>query len=226
MALFDAKAETYDDFCRTPLGHFIDMVEHDILGKVAQPRSGEIAVDLGCGTGAYSVWLQEQGLSVTGVDLSEKMLAVARRKASDRVKFIRADLSHLPFPSGQFDFAICNVTLEFVQDPTAVLKEGIRVLKPGGRLVVGLIPKLGPWAVKYSKRGQETPTSVYHSARFFSYDDIKQIGPNPPYDVQFGLYVSPDEFKDENSAWALEKQRNPTQQEPGAGFMVVRWNKD
>lgn len=225
MALFDAKAETYDDFCRTPVGHFIDAVERDVLDRVAQPCPGEIAVDLGCGTGSNAIWLMEKGLAVTGVDLSDRMLAVARRKASGRIKFIQADLMRLPFSSDQFDLAICNVTLEFVQDPEAVLKEGIRVLKPGGRLVAGLIGKIGPWAAKYSERGRENPASVYHNARFFSYGEIQRMGPNPPLDVRFGLYVSPSEFKDEESAWVMETQRNGSQREVGAGFMAVRWDK-
>lgn len=225
MALFDAKAETYDDFCLTPLGHFVDTVERELIGKVAKPLRGESAVDLGCGTGSYTYWLQELGLSVIGVDISEKMLEVARRKGSGRVSFIRADLVHLPLESDRFDLAVCNLALEFVSDPAAALKEGYRILKPGGRLVVGLIGKNSPWAKKYSKRGQEDRTSVYHHAQFFSYEDIKRIGPGIPEEVQFGLYVSPDEFEDEESAWVLEKQRRVSQEEKGAGFMVVRWNK-
>lgn len=225
MALFDAKAETYDNFCSTPLGHFIDTVERALVGRVARPRPQETAIDLGCGTGAYAAYLKEQGLSVMGVDISAKMLAVARRKASDDATFIQSDLVHLPLPSERFDLAICNVVLEFVPDPEAVLSEGYRILKPGGHLVAGLIGKHSPWAERYARRGQEDPSSVYHHARFYSYDDIRSVGPNVPSEVQFGLYVSADEFQDEESAWMLENQRRMSQQEIGAGFMAIRWNK-
>ena len=225
MTLFDQKAESYDDFCRTPLGHFVDAVERRLIGAMARPRAGESAIDLGCGTGSYTYWLHKLGLSVTGVDLSEKMLEVARRKGDGRVPFIRADVTHLPFPPDSYDLALANATLEFVADPKAALREAYRVVKPGGRVVVGFIAKLGPWAEQYSKRGREDATSVYHGARFFSYGEAVEIGPCIPEQVRFGLYVSPREFTDEASAWSLEMRRRVSQDEAGAGFMVVRWRK-
>ena len=195
------------------------------MNRVSGPLPQEQAVDLGCGTGSYTVSLRQQGLSVMGVDISERMLDVARRKSSGDIVFVQSDLRRLPFASEQFDLAICNVVLEFVSDPGAVLSEAYRIVKPGGRLIVGLIAKHGPWAKQYARRGQQETASVYHHARFYSYDDIQHMGPNFPGEVQYGLYVGADEFQDEESAWVLEHERRASQREFGAGFMVARWNK-
>lgn len=223
MALFDEKAGTYDDFCLTPLGKFVDLIERDIITGIARPERGEKAIDLGCGTGSYAYWLSDLGLSVVGVDVSQKMLEVARRKRGNDSSFLQADLACLPFDDNLFDLAICNVVLEFVNDPVTVLCEGFRVLKPGGRLVVGCINKHGAWGKKYAKRGQEDPMSIYSHARFFSSEDVAQIGPNKPSVIRFGLYVGPDEFQDFETAMKLEQHRQGQHHE--FGYFAVCWIK-
>lgn len=57
MALFDQKAATYDEWCATPLGKFVDAIEKGAMKEVARPQEKESALDLGCGTGAFSYWL-------------------------------------------------------------------------------------------------------------------------------------------------------------------------
>jgi len=67
------------------------------------------------------------------------MLAEARRKAAERtvsVRFEEADAEHLPFPAGSFDLAISRHVLWTLPHPEAAIDEWIRVLRPGGRLVV------------------------------------------------------------------------------------------
>ncbi len=220
---FDQKADTYDDFCHTPLGHYVDVIEHDRMAAASRPTQGETAIDLGCGTGSYTYWLNDMGLSVVGVDLSHTMLEVARRKGEQGVTFVQADLSCLPFADNTFDLAICNAVLEFTDDPASVLREGLRVVKPGGRLVVGCIHKHGAWGKKYAKRGQENPASIYRHARFFSPEDIAKMGLHDPSEIRFGLYVGPDEFQDFHAAVHWERQFEDAHHD--AGYFVVRWEK-
>jgi ubiquinone/menaquinone biosynthesis C-methylase UbiE len=97
------------------------------------------ALDAGCGTGFLSFELAARGHRVTGVDFAPAMLAEARRKAAERavsVRFEEADAEHLPFPAASFDLAISRHVLWTLPHPEAAIDEWIRVLRPGGRLVV------------------------------------------------------------------------------------------
>ena len=97
------------------------------------------ALDAGCGTGFLSFELQARGHRVTGVDFAPAMLAEARRKAAARgasIRFEQADAEQLPFPPANFDLAISRHVLWTLPHPEAAIDEWIRVLRPGGRLVV------------------------------------------------------------------------------------------
>jgi ubiquinone/menaquinone biosynthesis C-methylase UbiE len=97
------------------------------------------ALDAGCGTGFLSFELAARGHRVTGVDFAPAMLAEARRKAAEQnfpVRFEEADAERLPFPSDSFDRAISRHVLWTLRHPDAAIDEWIRVLRPGGRLVV------------------------------------------------------------------------------------------
>ena len=110
---------------------------HEALG--AQP--GERILDAGCGPGFYVAETLErvgpQG-SVAGVDASEAMLAVAARRCEGRgnVSFHEGDVTALPVPDSDFDRALSVQVLEYVADIPAALGELLRVLRPGGRLLI------------------------------------------------------------------------------------------
>jgi len=105
-------------------------------------------LDLGCGTGDLSLSIARRsgaGVSITGLDFSEPMLELARRKAAvagvaERVHFIHGEATGLPFPDRHFDcvgisFAFRNLTYKNpAQQPH--LTEVLRVLRPGGRYVI------------------------------------------------------------------------------------------
>lgn len=226
MALFDASAKDYDSWCKTPIGAYVDSLEKQLIDEVAKPKSGEVAIDLGCGTGIYSIWLAKKGLTVTGVDLSNEMLTVAKEKSFKNnlsIHYKQADLHHLPFMNHTFDLAVCNIALEFVSSPELVLAEGLRVLKPGGRFVAGMIGKHSEWAKTYLAQGKQKKNSVFAKARFFASEDIKQLAKMEPSIFRFGLYITPTTYKNKEAAMQIEEEHRTLHQEKGAGFIVSRW---
>ncbi len=110
-----------------------------ILGLVVPSRHALDALDVGCGTGFLTFELAARGDRVTGVDFAPAMIAQARRKAAERgvvVTFEKADAERLPFAPGSFDLVISRHLLWTLPHPEAAIDEWIRVLRPGGRLVV------------------------------------------------------------------------------------------
>ena len=96
-------------------------------------------LDVGCGTGFLTFELAARGHRVTGIDFAVAMLGEALRKAALRngaVRFQQADAEKLPFASRSFDLIISRHLLWTLADPEAAISEWIRIIRPGGRVVV------------------------------------------------------------------------------------------
>jgi len=90
-------------------------------------------LDVGCGGGFLSNRLAQEKYAVTGIDLSEESLEVARKHdQTHQVQYINADAYKLPFKSASFDVVTAMDFLEHVELPEKVVEEISRVLKPGG----------------------------------------------------------------------------------------------
>lgn len=95
---------------------------------------GSDVLDVGCGPGNLLAGLA--GRRLVGVDLSETLLAQARRRLSGRpVELFLGDAEALSFPDASFDRAVCSEVLEHVRDPRRVVAEIHRVCRPGARVV-------------------------------------------------------------------------------------------
>lgn len=106
--------------------------------RTVQGLHGKV-LDVACGTGDMVVELlrtrHAASLQVTGVDLSEEMLAIAKRKAP-QAEYRLADAEHLPFGDASFDAVTCAFGVRNFVHLEQGLSEMLRVLKPGGRMVI------------------------------------------------------------------------------------------
>src|SRR6476620_9244929 len=110
-----------------------------ILDLVVPARGKLDALDVGCGTVFLTFELAARGHRVTGIDFAPAMIAEARRKAAERrvaVRLEEGDAEQLQFAAGSFDLVISRHLLWTLPHPEAAIDEWIRVLRPGGRLVV------------------------------------------------------------------------------------------
>jgi len=139
----------YAEWRAADIGVITDRLERALILDLAGTVAGLRALDVGCGDGDLALELWERGAQVTGIDASPEMIDAARLQAKNRkaaIAFEVAAAEHLPFASEQFDIVIAITILCFVKDPAPVFREMARVLRPGGRVVIGDLGRWSSWA--------------------------------------------------------------------------------
>ncbi len=126
------------------------------------PTSGTI-LEVGCGTGGLLAASARAGLAIVGADIATRWLVVARRRLADRalsVPLIGAQAERLPWPDASFDAVVADSVLEHLDDPSTALREWLRVVRPGGRLLIwspnrlslATDPHVGLWGLGWLPR--------------------------------------------------------------------------
>ena len=152
----DVLPDAYAEWRRSTLGRITDALEERLLLDRIGPARGLRILDVGCGDGVLATRLAQDGARVTGIDASADMLAAAHRRARAAgvdVDLVEGDAGNLPFPKGQFDCVVSVATLCFVEDARPTIREMVRVLKPGGRLILGELGRWNLWAVQRRVKG-------------------------------------------------------------------------
>lgn len=167
-AAYERIASAYDE--RIPGGSpaddlFTDSERAFVLGRIGPDDE---VLDVGCGTGRLAVPVATRARAVHGLDLTPAMIRVAAenaRRAGVQVVLHEADMRHLPFPDQRFDVAMSHLALMHVDrsERPAVFAELSRVLRPGGRLLIGVKNRL--FERMTGPTGSRPSTSPTSSAR-------------------------------------------------------------
>lgn len=168
-AAFNRQAATYDEDMK---GQHARSLYPVLLEKLSHIPF-QSALDLGYGTGEMlKLILQEDThKELCGIDLSEKMLAVAKSKLPEQVKLILGDSESLPFSDNAFDVVYCNDSFHHYPAPQNVLREVYRVLKPGGTFLMGDCwqPLVGRAIMNfYMRHSKEGDVKIYSEAEMVS----------------------------------------------------------
>lgn len=179
MEHFDKEASEFD-FERTAAGY---RLRHRLIKSfiAALYRPGAIALDLGCGTGEYTLSLAQAGFEVIGGDPSKGMLAVAKSKTkehnlAEKIQLIRLESTKLPFRKELFDLIACIALLDWVPDSHRLLAEANRVLKHQAKLIVCVDALWNPYriyrkmqfAVSRSRKSYSRPFNSRELQRAFT----------------------------------------------------------
>ena len=159
---FNQQAATYDNDIK---GQHARSLYPVILKKLSEIPY-HTALDLGCGTGEMMrlILQQNKDKSLYGIDLSEKMLEVAKEKLGNHVNLILSDSEQLPFSDSFFDVVYCSDSFHHYPAPDKVLSEVYRVLKPNGIFVMCDCwqPTIGRAIMNfYMKHSKEGDVKIY-----------------------------------------------------------------
>ena len=154
--VFEKHAGEYDNwFVENEIAY-----ESEILALKELIPEG-IGLEVGVGTGRFAAPL---GIRI-GIEPAKAMAKIARDRG---IEVCYAIAEKLPFKDASFDFVLIMVTICFVEDPIQTIKEAKRVLKPEGRIVLGIIDKESFLGKKYEKK----KSVFYRKAKFYSVREI------------------------------------------------------
>jgi SAM-dependent methyltransferase len=149
--------DAYTRWRATTLGGVTEALEQRRIRDLVGPADGRRVLDLGSGDGLLTAALAKLGAFAVGIDLDRSMLraAVARREPgqSKPARYVEGQLERLPFRDATFDVVVAVTVLCLVPDRAIALREAARVLRPGGRLIVGDLGRWNLWAARRTLPG-------------------------------------------------------------------------
>ena len=155
VAFFDrfADSDDYDVFLPQAKARIVDA-----FMRLSALAPGARVLDVGCGSGTFTYVLRQRGYSVCGIDISPKLVALARRKFP-RIGFFDGDAESTPFENAEFDGVLLSGLAHHFPDPRQLAAEVHRILKPGGRFVAFDPNRMNPFMWLY-----RDPSSPFYSS--------------------------------------------------------------
>ena len=224
MSIFDKEAMIYDDWYKTKLGAFVDEVETTCILNMLDLSKGSKILDVGCGSGNYSIKLAELGYEVTGVDMSKEMLKKAKGKAEKgnlKIDFREMNVYELDFDDENFDAVFSITAFEFIPDIQKAMDEVMRVLKKSGQMIIGMVNRDSSWGKLYMSSEYQAH-SVFKYAKLKTIEEMKAYYPESYVDSDQCLFIAPETKEDKIS---LEEENRLKGEGVEGGFICLKWIK-
>jgi SAM-dependent methyltransferase len=166
--------DIYAGWRDSSLGEITETLEHRLIFRLTGPLRNRLVLDAGCGDGTLAQAIAREGAThVWGCDLDSRMIVKARARIGPdasvqegtRIDLAVDRLQALPFADHTFDVVTCITVLAFLPDAAKAVREMARVLRPGGRLVIGDLGKWSSWAARRRIRGW-LGAKLWRAARF------------------------------------------------------------
>ena len=140
----------------TLLGRITEAIEQRLVLELMGDLRDARVLDAGCGDGGLVCAAASRGAAAIGLDPDPAMLAAARMRAGGahvQAAFVDGRIEQIPFGNASFDIVVAVTVLCFLADASGAVREMARVLRPGGRLVLGELGRWSLWAMIRRVRG-------------------------------------------------------------------------
>jgi ubiquinone/menaquinone biosynthesis C-methylase UbiE len=165
---WQSQADWYDAMLSDPKGTYQNEVILPNLLRLAKIKKGEMVLDLACGQGFFSRAFNDAGAKVIGVDLSEKLIDLAKKNSPKEIEYRVLSADNLGFiKDGSIDLVVIVLAIQNIENISAVFKECNRVLKSSGKLMIVLnhpafrIPQASDWLWDEKKKTQVRRVDKY-----------------------------------------------------------------
>jgi ubiquinone/menaquinone biosynthesis C-methylase UbiE len=169
---------TYARWRATTLGAVTEALEQRVMLELAGPVGGKQVLDLGCGDGLLTTRFAKRGASALGIDIDRAMLCAATARptprSGQRARFAQGRIEELPFRDGTFDVVVAVTVFCLVSDQVVAVREAARVLRPGGRLVIGDLGRWNAWAARRRVKAW-LGSRLWRSAHFATAADLSRL---------------------------------------------------
>ena len=159
MNAFEEASVEYDEWFEAH--KWVYQTEVEAVRKFI-PETGK-GIEIGVGTGRFSIPFGIKG----GIEPAPAMVEIARKRG---INVYKEKEENLPFQDNSFDFALIVTTLCFLEDPFQALKEIKRILKPAGKIVIGMMDEDSPPGKLCEEKRKKS--KFYKDARFYSVNQV------------------------------------------------------
>lgn len=168
----------YERWRASRLGSVTEALEQTRILDLVGPVEGSRILDVGCGDGLLTWTLAERNAWVVGIDTDRAMLEAATARLArgrrQRPRFVEGRIEQLPFPDGSFDVVVIVTVLCLLEDRAGAVREAARVLRPGGRLVIGDLGRWSAWAARRRVKAWLGSTP-WQSAHFSTASELSRL---------------------------------------------------
>lgn len=194
-AVAEELPPSYARWRASRLGQITDELENRLVFELLGPANATL-LDAGCGDGLMAVELARRGARVVALDADPAMVVAARSRAARKgtpLHVVTGRIEALPFADAIFDRVLAVTVLCFAADAERAVAEMARVLKPGGRLVLGELGRRSWWAAHRRLRGW-LGAPVWRAAGFRSARELRRLAGGAGLEVtelRGGVYYPP-----------------------------------
>ncbi len=211
--IFERYAQRYDQWYQKGEGRIIAPIELEALRTAMGKEIPHNSIEVGVGTGYFA---EKLGIGY-GVDPALSPLRIAQQR---NIEVVQGYAEYLPIKDAIFSLALMVVTICFVDDPMESIREASRILKDGGRIILGIVHRNSPWGKDYLHK-KEQGHIFYSRARFFTVSELIEMLDKTGFTNITGvstLYQPP-------SKSPKPRDRISTGLDENAGFVVIMGEK-